>query len=342
MKNLALLACAVIFGSSLYMIHLQTQQFDEQIGQQITVNIPAALNTHQPTSMQKVLGVFTAAPSIALASTTSVVRVSSDTGSATAKMVCPLQPQTANGATATITPTTAVVTSPTSGTANTLSGQVSGQPPCLRLCQPPINGTTPPSVGATATTIISHSSGTEPATSTASNTSAVNTDPKICLPPPCIVQNNAQSNTTTSLTPPAPPTSATAISAVAPGTVSSPAQPQIPPTASKLCVLPVPVQSGASPANNKEPVSGLPSTPTLIVPTTSTAVTGSEPPITSAIFSDGTLVKGSDHTVYLVFGNKKYGIPSVSVFNRLGLSFKDVQQIPDTTVNDLPTAGIQQ
>lgn len=59
------------------------------------------------------------------------------------------------------------------------------------------------------------------------------------------------------------------------------------------------------------------------------------------LLPDGSLMKGSSPTVFIVLGGKKYGIPSLEIFNRLGLSFKNVLIISDGDVQGYPDGGIQ-
>lgn len=58
-----------------------------------------------------------------------------------------------------------------------------------------------------------------------------------------------------------------------------------------------------------------------------------------ATFPDGTLLKGSDNTVYVVNGGQLFAIPSLSVFNKHGWSFKNVMKVGDNEIQGHPHGG---
>ncbi|MEJ0021265.1 MAG: ice-binding family protein [Candidatus Doudnabacteria bacterium] len=58
-------------------------------------------------------------------------------------------------------------------------------------------------------------------------------------------------------------------------------------------------------------------------------------------YPDGTLIKGSAATVYLVAGDAKMGIPSMAVFNRLGLSLGKIVKLSDSELGSYDDGGIQ-
>ncbi|GEM_PF-4673639 len=59
------------------------------------------------------------------------------------------------------------------------------------------------------------------------------------------------------------------------------------------------------------------------------------------VLPDGAIVKASDPTVYRIRGGLKYGIPSLSVFYRLGLSFGNLIYLSDSQLQSYPDGGVQ-
>lgn len=69
---------------------------------------------------------------------------------------------------------------------------------------------------------------------------------------------------------------------------------------------------------------------------------GSTPVSSLPVFApDGSIIKGSSATVYLVSGGKKLGLPSLAVFNRLRLSWSNLIMISDSELAGYPDGGIQ-
>lgn len=60
-----------------------------------------------------------------------------------------------------------------------------------------------------------------------------------------------------------------------------------------------------------------------------------------AEFPDGTLLKGSDKTVYVVQGSQLFAIPSVQVFNKHGWSFKNVINLEDNELARHTKGGLE-
>lgn len=63
---------------------------------------------------------------------------------------------------------------------------------------------------------------------------------------------------------------------------------------------------------------------------------------TPVMAPDGSLIKGSNATVYIVVNGHKSGIPSLAVFQRLGLSFTNLVMLSDAEIASYPDAAIQQ
>lgn len=57
-------------------------------------------------------------------------------------------------------------------------------------------------------------------------------------------------------------------------------------------------------------------------------------------YPDGTLVKGSDSTVYVIFNGAKHGIPSMDVFTRLGYTPDQITQLPDGDIAAHDDGGV--
>jgi hypothetical protein len=60
------------------------------------------------------------------------------------------------------------------------------------------------------------------------------------------------------------------------------------------------------------------------------------------LYPDGSLIKGSDATVYIVTNGQKSGIPSLAVFQRLGLSFNNLALLNDMELASYPDGVMQQ
>ena len=58
-------------------------------------------------------------------------------------------------------------------------------------------------------------------------------------------------------------------------------------------------------------------------------------------YPDGTLIKGSGSTVYLVSGDSKIGIASMAVFKRLKLSLRKVVKLSDSELSSYGDGGVQ-
>ena len=56
---------------------------------------------------------------------------------------------------------------------------------------------------------------------------------------------------------------------------------------------------------------------------------------------DGSIIKGSAQTIFLIKGGARLGIPSLDVFYRLGLSFKNLVQVSDGDLQNYSDGGIQ-
>lgn len=63
---------------------------------------------------------------------------------------------------------------------------------------------------------------------------------------------------------------------------------------------------------------------------------------TAVIYPDGSLIKGSSATVYLIVNGQKSGITSLDSFKRLGLSFSNVVKLSDSEIASYLDAGVQQ
>jgi hypothetical protein len=59
----------------------------------------------------------------------------------------------------------------------------------------------------------------------------------------------------------------------------------------------------------------------------------------SAVLPDGSIIKASGPTVYLIFGGRKYGIPTLQMFYQLGLSFAYLNLVSDQTLQTYPDGG---
>ena len=57
-------------------------------------------------------------------------------------------------------------------------------------------------------------------------------------------------------------------------------------------------------------------------------------------YPDGTLIRGSGPTVYLVFGDAKVGIPSMAMLNKLKLSPEKIVSVSDVDLNNYDDGGI--
>ena len=61
----------------------------------------------------------------------------------------------------------------------------------------------------------------------------------------------------------------------------------------------------------------------------------------SSSLLDGTAVKSQSFpTIFVIRGGMKYGIPSLTVFKKLGLSFKNVKTLSDSELDTIPDGGI--
>jgi hypothetical protein len=63
--------------------------------------------------------------------------------------------------------------------------------------------------------------------------------------------------------------------------------------------------------------------------------------IVEPMLVNGAIIKGSGQTVYLINGGRKFGIPSIDVFNRLGLNFSNLIVLQDYLVAGYPDGGVQ-
>ncbi|MDE2312067.1 MAG: hypothetical protein KGJ93_03215 [Patescibacteria group bacterium] len=60
-----------------------------------------------------------------------------------------------------------------------------------------------------------------------------------------------------------------------------------------------------------------------------------------ATFPDGTLLKGPNHTVYVVKGGQLYGIPSMSVFDNHGWKLQNIMQVQQQDLNSVEVGGVE-
>ncbi len=60
-----------------------------------------------------------------------------------------------------------------------------------------------------------------------------------------------------------------------------------------------------------------------------------------AAFPDGTLLKGSDSTIYVARGGQLYGIPNMQTLSKNGLSLKNLLKVKDQEIKDIHHAGTE-
>ena len=60
----------------------------------------------------------------------------------------------------------------------------------------------------------------------------------------------------------------------------------------------------------------------------------------STVLPDGSAIKGSGLTVYVIFGGRKYGIPTLDRFYSLGLTLQDIIIVKDSDIATYPDGGV--